>query len=515
MEQNISRRSFLKGTAAGAAGLLMTSLIGCEKVQAEPETEAADTAPVQETAEAEAGYVRGKVLTDSGEMVTAGIIVQDEAGNTYRTVTNPLSGYYLKLAPGNYTLIFTRGFEYSVITKEVTVESYKKTDVQDVRLVHLYDSYAKGWFGGDIHQHTMYSDGADTVHELLMGNISSGLYWGFLSDHNSAMGLSEWVQGNRVVANIGSSGEERRYRACEAVEVTTEYGHYQSIGVGMTFDLYEVTLRDSERGRQQAEKDEIIKERIIYIAETIRRNGGVPQINHPYSSSSMGFNYWEIADYFDTIEIWNGVFVPGDGRYEAEEKTSWEQNYRSKRKWFELLNEVKKGGKFFAATGGTDIHSTASHYKNEGGGAPAEITNMAQYKEAHSRSGLYNGMPATYLRIEGEWTLENIQEALRRGNSFITNGPIVIADVDGRSYGETASLGDGTVTLNIDAFSRDGWEGIRIVKNGEVIETIDITEEACQTAVSLNGIESGDWIVLEGLGTGVGYCITNPIFFQK
>jgi hypothetical protein len=32
--------------------------------------------------------VRGKVLLDNGAMVTAGIIVENESGETYRTMTN-------------------------------------------------------------------------------------------------------------------------------------------------------------------------------------------------------------------------------------------------------------------------------------------------------------------------------------------------------------------------------------------------------------------------------------------
>lgn len=479
---------------------------GCQKTK---------TGEVEQLPEQAAGYVRGKVLTDSGEMVTAGIIVEDEAGNTYRTTTNPLSGYNLKLQPGKYILHFTRGFEYSIVEKEVVVESYIKYDMQDVRLVHLYDTYAKGWYGGDLHQHTNYSDGADTVAEQLMGNISSGLYWGSLTDHNTALGLSQWVQGNRIVANIDSAGNNRNFNALEGVEVTTEFGHYQSIGIGLTFDIYDILLHDSERAKSKEEKDEIIKDKIIYIAETIRRNGGIPQINHPFSSSSMGFNYWEIADYFDTIEIWNGVFAPGDGRYESEDSTLWEQNYRTKLKWYELLNKVAEGGKYFAATGGTDNHSSTSVYTNKAGADKADITNMTEYYDAYTKNGLYNGVPTTYLHIAGEVNQESIQEAIRRGNSFISNGPILIADIDEKSYGETVKVSNGSATLNIDAFARDGFEGIRIVKNGEIIQTITLEGETYQDNIVLQDLDKGDWIVLEGLGTSTYYCITNPIFITK
>lgn len=482
------------------------------------------TATVTETTEDPHGSVRGKVLTDSGEMVTAGIIVEDEAGNTFRTTTNEQSGYNLLLPPGSYTLYFTRGFEYSVVTKKITVESYKKYYLQDVRLIQLYDSYAQGWIASDLHQHTYYSDGVDSVSSQLLGNISNGLYIGFLTDHNTAYGLAEWVQGNRLVANIDQTGAQRKYHAFEGVEVTTEFGHFQSLGVGQTFDTYEIKMTELQRGQSKAEKDVILKDMIRYIADTIKRSGGVAQINHPYSSSTMGFNYWDIADIFDTVEIWNGYFVPGDGRYIGDTLGYADQNYSAKMKWFELLNNIKNGGKFLAATGGTDNHDSTSPYQRDPKLASYninnikdfKITNMVDYQAAFELNGRYNGNPTTYLHIPGDITLESVQNAIKNGNSFISNGPILIADVNGKSYGETVDLdGAGSVSLNLKAFARDGFESIRIVKNGEVVQTIDsINGSTYEKVIRLSDLKSGDWIVLEGMGVSTYYCITNPIFFK-
>ena len=33
--------------------------------------------------------------------------------------------------------------------------------------------------------------------------------------------------------------------------------------------------------------------------------------------------------------------------------------------------------------------------------------------------------------------MENVQQALRAGNSFVSNGPVVICNIDGKSYGQT------------------------------------------------------------------------------
>ncbi len=469
------------------------------------------------------GSVRGKVLTDSGEMVTAGIIVQDADGNLYRTTTNAQSGYNLQLPPGDYTLYFTRGIEYSIVTKTINVESFKKYYLQDVRLIHLVDPYSEGWIAADLHQHTYYSDGWDSVNSQLLGNISNGLYVGFLSDHNTAWGLAEWVQGNRLVANIDSAGVERPFNAFEAVEVTTEFGHYQSLGVGLTFDNYEVKMTEFQRAQSQAEVDQVLTDMIRYIADTIHRSGGLAQINHPYSASTMGFNYWEIADQFDTIEIWNGYFVPGDGRYLGESLGSAEQNYKAKIKWFELLNEVKNGAKFIPATGGSDNHDSTSPYSHNPALDPYsaaniadyEISNMQGYLAVYEMNGRYNGNPTTYLHIDGELSLESVLTALKQGNSFITNGPIIFADVKGRTYGETVDLNNAkSITLNIDAFARDGLVSLNIIKNGEIIQSIDVDATNYQARIKLDGIQPGDWIVLEGMGTSTHYCITNPIFFQ-
>lgn len=458
------------------------------------------------------GMIRGKVLLDNGAMVTSGIIVEDQQGNTYRTTTNALGGYNLRLAPGNYLLHFTRGTEYSIVSKEVTVESYKINYLQDVRLVQLFDCFSRGWAAGDLHQHTFYSDGSDGVYEQLLSNISVGQHFGFLSDHNSARGLAEWMQGNYMVTNIDISGQAHLFNAYDAVEVTTEFGHYQSLGTGLTFDTYEVLLRDIERSMTGEEKDNMIKEKIIYIAETIRREGGIPQINHPYSSNTLGFKYWEIAGYFDTIEIWNGVFPPGDGRYEPKNESEQGQNYRSKIKWYQLLNTIKDGGKFLAATGGTDNHDSASPYKNSQ--EITDITSVKDYGQLYEKSGKYSGVPTTYVNIRGELNQENILSGLQNGHSFISNGVVVLADIEGATYGDTVILNGNRISLNIEAFCRDGLEGIHIVKNGKVTKEIPLDEASnYQDAVELE-MQSGDWIVLEVFGKGCFYAITNPIFFQ-
>jgi len=140
---------------------------------------------------------------------------------------------------------------------------------------------------------------------------------------------------------------------------------------------------------------------------------------------------------------------------------------------------------------------------------------MQGYQAVFEMNGRYNGNPTTYLHIDGEVSLESVLTALKQGNSFITNGPIIFADVKGKTYGEMVDLNNAkSVLLNVDAFARDGLVSLNIIKNGETIQIIEVNDTDYQESIKLDGIQPGDWIVLEGMGTSTHYCITNPIFFQ-
>lgn len=445
----------------------------------------------------EDGYpatIRGRVFTDSGDLLAAGIIVTDESGNMKRYLTNYLSGYTLLLDAGTYTLTFTRGFEYSLKTIELTVEDYKTYYVEDVRLTELHDSTADGWYLGDLHQHSRFSDGKDEVDQVLLSNIAMGLDFGFLSDHNSADGLAEWVQGSRFVSDYDPFGEPIRFLALRAVEVTTDYGHFQSLGVGNVFQEADINATKGE--------DPVAE--IRSMMEEVVRSGAIAQINHPFATSNLGFDYWEILEEFDTIEIWNGLYEPNAN-----------ENIAAKLKWFELLNGYAAGeNKFLPATGGSDNHDLSGEYK----AAYADLsTPEGIYADQYLRAGVYNGMPATVIRAEGGLTEEAVYAAIRGGHAYLTNGPEILATIGSAGYGDSFSLGEATsVDIVIDLFSRDPVSHINVYKNGEIVATVLPLGSGSilnlQDVITVEGVADGDWFVLEVIGANTLYAITNPIF---
>ncbi|MFW5889607.1 MAG: CehA/McbA family metallohydrolase, partial [Bacillota bacterium] len=405
-----------------------------------------------ETEETFPATIKGRVLSGAGDMMTAGIIITYPNGDMERVNTNILSGYTLYLEEGEYTFTFTRGMDYSRESETIYVENYKTYYIDDVRLNQLYDGVSKGWYLGQLHQHSTFSDGKQGVEEVLISNISTGLHFGYLSDHNTARGLPEWVQGNRLVAEYDSSGNPINFIAMRAVEVTTDFGHFQSLGVGNVLEQADIN----------PVKGDVPVDEILEIAQEIARSGAISTINHPFATSVLGFNYWEIAEEFDAIEIWNGLYI-----------TNRQENLQAKEKWFELLEDHRQGLiKFLPATSGSDNHDIRGYYTGQ---FADRSTDEAAYKDDYLKRGLYTNMPSLSVYIEGEFTESAIETAIRNGNSYLTNGPRIVATIGEAIYGETYNLnGDDSIDIDIDLFSRDDISEIRIIKNGDVIETLNL-----------------------------------------
>lgn len=504
-----TRRDFLKFAgkvlAGGAAVATAPALI--------PTAEAASGSSM-----ATAGIVRGKVTDTNSCMIPAVILVEAEDGTAYRAFTNAMGGYAISLEPGEYTLTFSKGHEYETVIRKVEIESLKTYYLQDVRLQPLYDSYARGWIAGDCHQHTFYSDGVDPVEDVMIGNAANGVYFSFLTDHNTSRGVPEY-NGAALFPVRTENGEVRYFKGMDGVEVTAEFGHYNALGSGLTLETYDLKFTEAERN--SAEKMQIVRDKIKYIADCITRVGGVAQMNHPYSTTTMGMANWidaddyEVFDMYDTMEIWNGYFCPPDGALFTTQN-SMNQNYSAKLLWFKLLNAMRDGHAFHAATGGTDNHDVSGAASAKARAKIAEApADLQSYYDTWVASAKYNGMPATYTYLgDKELTMENAMAAIKAGHSFVTSGPIVLADVKGKIYGEKVEAVPGeTLTLNCDIWNRDGLKEIRIVVNGETVQTIPVAGEAFKEPVTLTREwASFDWIVIEVLGENCcQYAFTNPI----
>ena len=74
---------------------------------------------------------------------------------------------------------------------------------------------------------------------------------------------------------------------------------------------------------------------------------------------------------------------------------------------------------------------------------------LSWVEQSNTPSTIHN-----YVYTNGKNQPQEILQAIREGHSFISNGPLVTAEVNGASYGEKAVLKDNTGKLSVHVFSK-------------------------------------------------------------
>ncbi len=247
------------------------------------------------------------------------------------------------------------------------------------------------WYRGDLHAHTVHSDGEVTVAERAQRALDHGLDFLAITDHNTTSHLREAASWPEGITPIRGS------------EITTFYGHINGLGLSAPIDW-----RDQRRGGGPAS-----------IVEAAHRQGALVSINHPmaYGDPWCGACRWEYAsaDYatIDAMEVWNAHWALAES-----------DNEGALAFWTDLLD----AGYRITAISGTDSHAA------EDDAAP--------------------GAASTYVRA-GDPSERSILDGIRLGRVFLSAGPIVTFRATGSDGVEIRMPGmelpaDGAFRLAID-----------------------------------------------------------------
>jgi hypothetical protein len=172
---------------------------------------------------------------------------------------------------------------------------------------------APGWYRGDLHVHTLYSDGGWTPAEALARAREAGLDFVVTTEHNTSAGHQAFARCQRPDLLL-VAGEE----------VTTRAGHAGAIGLA--------------HGRWVDWRYRPADGVLPRIAGELRAEGALLQANHPFSmprGAGWGFGWDEV----EAVEVWNG-------------SESRPVNDRALALWDGLL----RAGRALVATGGSDAH---------------------------------------------------------------------------------------------------------------------------------------------------------------
>lgn len=175
-----------------------------------------------------------------------------------------------------------------------------------------------GWYGGEIHCHSVESDGRASVADMVAAAHALGLDFLAITDHFSH---SAWYQ-------YGDSLGQRPV-LIRALEITAHCGHANLYGLKEWVDVYvdrpDWTINDALRATHE--------------------QGGLFSINHPFGGD-LSWRYHQIhwSD-VDCLELCNGPMSRGDGAGHWQGIAFWDHHLRC--------------GRRLIGIGGTDAHDIA------------------------------------------------------------------------------------------------------------------------------------------------------------
>lgn len=406
--------------------------------------------------------VAGTVTGADGKALIAQLVFTGEDFSA-RINTDMLGRYEIVLPLGEYRCEITKGSEYERKTVPVQVIDRRAKYMEAVTLRKLYDTR---WIAGDLHQHSVYSfDAKDSPADILLSDLSAGLRFGAITDHNE-------IRANAEFMNASMEG----FIPLAGIEITTDRGHYNAINFSRVVDS------DVSHGGADIRR---------IVTEVRKDDDAYLQINHPLRDELFDFQDWEMIEAFDGFEVWNGKGMPP--------YVEGESNYMTLHKWYELLNE----GIYLPATAGSDNHDIT-------GNKMFATDTYASDDERYFMTNMYSGSPRNYIYCEGT-SPGDVLAAIRNGHSFLTNNPLAYLDIGGMIPGQSIEAGRRDIHILIESNRR--ITSYRIIKNGTVLYEENATGLTAEDTFSAD-LQAGDWVILEVLGEAGDYAMTNPVFIH-
>ncbi|MEO8798899.1 MAG: CehA/McbA family metallohydrolase [Polyangiaceae bacterium] len=347
------------------------------------------------------------------------------------------------LSPGKYRVCATKGIEWSVDCREITIEGGRGLSLQ-LELRHVIPTPTM--LDCDLHVHARPSfDTLVTSEDRVLSLVAAGIEFAVPSEHN-------------LVGDYGPALTEldmsRDLATVRGVEVTTYSPRFGHFGVFPYPGNKPVPpYRHSSMGA-------------VIAAARRGDDKRVVQLNHPRMGKGLG--YFADVGYdpsaavvpprirldFDTIEVYNGY-----------ELATPEKTQQVMRDFFSLLNRGRK----IAATGSSDSH----HIQYQWAGYPRTVVDL--------------GKPVSSDTVDPL----AVVAAIKAGHSFVTSGPVIEVEANGAHPGDEATSADGTVVAHVRVRAAPWVDvtSVEIVVDGATVKTFDVASRPTKTGPELGSTE--------------------------
>jgi hypothetical protein len=435
--------------------------------------------------------IKGNLTDSSTRKPLAGrIVITNDTGKVINSFYEKLPGFFTQqdgsfeqpLPPGHYMLTAFHGIDYLSKTYSFNISSQNGIQA-DISLQRWIPLKEMGWVNGEGHDH-LYTDVKqdsamlDTVRRICIAQgidfMCAAQGWAGYNDTNWQNGYAKFSD-DRFHIVYGS--EMPKYRT----------GHTWWMGQKTTRNYFSATMDTTyENQYYQSDKGttwtfQTLPFPNIPDFEVVQRfkdaEDAVAVMAHPTSW------WWQkrgnIEKYVTNAacylpfgllsgKIWDGQVVMG---YDHD-------HYYYQNLWFHVLNEGYR------------------------------MTPLSELDGGYNRGDkFYYGSMRTYYKIDGDFSIDKITAAVRKGRTFVTSGPIVMADVDGKyQYGDIVPANNKNHLLHIKAYAsgeeNDFLSYIVVFRNGRVFKLWDVRNNRQRTfAATLPFIETNKgWYVIKVYG---------------
>ena len=395
------------------------------------------------------------------------IIGEFNKGGLVQSLVSADGRFETTIAPGQYDLYVTRGFEFSRFYEAVTVTSGETVNVS-AQIQHELDT--EGYIGSEFHQHTLASTDSDVpIGEKVLENAAEGIEFAASTDHDNISDFSVYVDAYNL----------RDHLLC----VPGNEVSYQGIG---HFNIYPWTIDPDDPYRDVGSRV-WWRKTLPELFSGLRTMAGesVVQINHPRSSNAGMLSAMR--------------FDPSDGTRHARAEpqlpslptTIYEE-------WSSNFDVVEVNGNL-----GSAENYTAQGYaalSNAAENSPADIPNLADYfgligsgmhvaatgnSDTH-HWGEGTGYPRNFLRMSGavsEITAAQATDAILNQRVAVGEGCLIEFRVSGESkmglHEALSSVDMENLRIQLQAPSHVTINQIEVYLNGYV-QTLIVNDGAIE-----------------------------------
>jgi len=267
------------------------------------------------------------IVNNKGVLHPVNNLRKEHAAVRTGTVYSGDGVFSFSIPEGSYTIYAGRGFEYSVDSMSLNVNT---RDRMQKRMTLTHQVPARDWVSTDPHIHTVtFSGHGDaTVNERVITIAGEGLAMPVITDHNIAIDISDTVR---------RMGMTRWFTPITGNEVTTPVGHFNIFPVSSKDavpDHRVTTWNDVANNITQQQRVQTV---ILNHARDIH-NGFIPfDTAHHVAVAGKSFLDWQFPA--NAMEIMNS----------GSQQTDPRELYYD---WLGMLN----GGQFITPVGSSDSH---------------------------------------------------------------------------------------------------------------------------------------------------------------